>query len=259
MEETISLQDIFEILKKRWMLILASFFIAIGLTSIVTFFVMTPKYQASTQLTVTLPTNENGASVNDVNFNLQMMNTYKDFITQAQIVAEDARGRLEKSDGYTGSYKDIQNMIEVGQSPNSQMFEIKATSSQPELAMKVANTMTESFKEKAQETLSVDKISVLSEATLPRHAVSPNKKLNLLIGAVLGMMVGVGLAFILEMTDKTVKDERFIRETLELPVLGKVPQMTSQELSAKMVSNLPSNDQLSNSETGSGRRSRRRV
>lgn len=259
MEETISLQDIFEILKKRWMLILASFFIAIGLTSIVTFFVMTPKYQASTQLTVTLPTNENGASVNDVNFNLQMMNTYKDFITQAQIVAEDARGRLEKSDGYTGSYKDIQNMIEVGQSPNSQMFEIKATSSQPELAMKVANTMTESFKEKAQEALSVDKISILSEATLPRQAISPNKKLNLLIGAVLGMMVGVGLAFILEMTDKTVKDERFIREILELPVLGKVPQMTSQELSAKMVSNLPSNDQPSNSETGSGRRSRRRV
>lgn len=261
MEETISLQDIFEILKKRWMLILASFFIAIGLTSIVTFFVMTPKYQASTQLTVTLPTNEAGANVNDVNFNLQMMNTYKDFITQAQIVAEDARGRLEAETGFEGDFHDVQGMIEVAQNPNSQMFSIKATSTDPKEAMQVANAVTAAFKEKAQETLSVDKISVLSDATLPENPVSPNRKLNLLIGAVLGLMIGVGLAFLNEMLDKTVKDDRFIKDTLGLPILGVVPQMSAKELSAKIVPAqvAPSTVTEKRVSEGTTRRSRSRV
>ena len=260
MEETVSLQDIFAILKKRWMLIMASFFVSIGVTAIITFFIMTPKYQASTQLTVTLPTNEAGANVNDVNFNLQMMNTYKDFITQAQVVAEDARAHLERDIGFEGDYREIQSMIEVSQNPNSQMFAIKATSSDPSEAMAVANAVTNSFKDKAQEALTVDKISVLSEAIRPERPVSPNRKLNLLIGAVLGLMIGIGLAFLNELLDKTVKDERFIKETLDTPILGVVPQMSAKELSAKIV---PSQESTSSSEhrtrENATRRSRSRV
>ncbi len=42
--------------------------------------------------------------------------------------------------------------------------------------------------------------------------VSPNNKLNLVIGLVLGMMVGVGLAFLFELLDRTVKDEKYRSE-----------------------------------------------
>ncbi|MGX7030441.1 GNVR domain-containing protein [Vagococcus zengguangii] len=53
--------------------------------------------------------------------------------------------------------------------------------------------------------LNIDKVSILSEATLNRQPVSPNTKLNLLIGTILGLMLGLGISFILKLLDKTVK------------------------------------------------------
>lgn len=44
------------------------------------------------------------------------------------------------------------------------------------------------------------------------------------------MLIGVGLAFLIELVDKTMKDERFIVETLELPVLGQVSEINPKEL-----------------------------
>ncbi len=41
-------------------------------------------------------------------------------------------------------------------------------------------------------------------------------------------MLGVGLAFLTELLDKTVKDERFIVEALELPILGQVSEISKK-------------------------------
>ena len=47
-------------------------------------------------------------------------------------------------------------------------------------------------------------------------------------------MVGVGLAFVFELLDRTVKDPRFVTENLELTILGTVPQMSAKEVNAKV-------------------------
>ena len=73
MEETISLKEIFEVLKKHIALIIVSMFIGVGLAGAITFFVITPQYSSRAQLIVTLPQNENtNSNLNDINYNLQM-------------------------------------------------------------------------------------------------------------------------------------------------------------------------------------------
>ena len=54
--------------------------------------------------------------------------------------------------------------------------------------------------------------------------------LNLAIGVVLGGMIGVGLAFLLEFLDNTVKDEKFIVEELGWTSLGRIAEMSADEL-----------------------------
>lgn len=242
MEETISLQEIFGVIKKRIALIFTMMFIGLGVSAIMTFVIMTPKYSSSSQLMVRLPQATEGvnSNVNDVNFNLYMITTYKDFITQSNIVSEMAHEILVKEYGFQGSAQDIKGMIQVVQEQNSQMFSIKAISTDPKIAQAVANTVAKVFQEQAKEVIEVDKITIIADADLNVKPISPNNKLNLLIGLVLGIMVGVAIAFLVELLDKTIKDDKFVKETLGFSVLGTVPQMTAKELNAKVIQqNIP--------------------
>ena len=66
---------------------------------------------------------------------------------------------------------------------------------------------------------------MVSEASVPSHPVKPNKKLNIAIAVVLGLMIFTLLAFVLEYLDNTLKTPEDINKELGLPVLGVIPKM----------------------------------
>lgn len=76
-------------------------------------------------------------------------------------------------------------------------------------------------------------VLVVSPATQPRTPVKPNKKLNIAIAAILGLMVSVFLAFILEYFDSTIKTPEDVRRHLDLPVLGSIPVMSGADYQRK--------------------------
>lgn len=258
MEETISLKEIFDILKKHVAAILISMFAGLALASVATFFIITPKYNSQAQLIVKLPRTD-ATNAGDVNTNLLMINTYKDMIT-GDLVMSTVKDRLESEYDLDKTVSELKDAIQVQQSQNSQMFSIVATDTKPVDAEHIANTTAKVFQENAKDVLDVDKILMISNAQASMTPVSPNNKLNLAIGLVLGMMVGVGLAFLLELLDRTVKDSRFVAENLGFTILGSVPQMTDKELK-KTTKSIAAVQKQDNSTTkqDKARRSRSRV
>lgn len=256
MEETISLKEIFETLRKHVITILISMFAGLAISGIVTFFILTPKYSSQAQLIVTLPQSDTA----NVNTNLQMINTYKDMIV-SDLVLNEVKDRLETEDNVKMTAGQIKDAISVNQSQNSQMFSIQATSTNAVTAQQIANTTSQVFQENAKDVMNVDKISIISGAVANTTPVSPNNKLNLVIGLVLGMMVGVGLAFLFELLDRTVKDEKYVTDTLGFPILGTVPEMSSKELNAGIPKKgpAPTQPKATNDKTAPSRRSRSRV
>ncbi|MEI5993373.1 YveK family protein [Candidatus Enterococcus mansonii] len=233
MEETISLQELVGVLKKRIGLIIVSMFLGLGIAGILTYFVITPKYSSQAQLIVRLPQNET-TNVNDINGNLQMINTYKDLIKSDTVMAE-VQQRMKTEHQNDLSIEELGASVSVNQSQNSQMFSIVSKVTDPVVAQNIANQTALVFQEQAKDMLNVDKITIISSATANVNPVSPNDKLNLLIGLALGIMAGIALAFILELFDKTIKDDRFVEEELGFTILGVVPNMTAKELSAKVI------------------------
>lgn len=84
------------------------------------------------------------------------------------------------------------------------------------------------FKETSMtENIRTGNIRVVDAAEIPKSPVKPKKAQNLLLGLIVGLALGVGLAFFLEYLDNTIKLPDDIKERLKIPYLGPVPFITA--------------------------------
>ncbi len=230
MEEMISLSEMFTLLKKRFLLITMTIIFGVAGAVVVTYFFITPKFSASAELIVQSK-NENSTMnlQSDVHANVLLINTYKDMIL-GDIVLNKVSEDVTSSTEYQVTKSELAQVIAVIQSPDSQMFQIRATTEDSKKSAIISNLAAKVFKEKATEVLDVSRVTITSEAQSNPLPISPNKKLNMAIGGLFGLALGIGIVFLLEILDKTVKDERFISEVLALPILGTVNEMNTKEL-----------------------------
>lgn len=69
----------------------------------------------------------------------------------------------------------------------------------------------------------ISNINVIDPAIIPQIPIKPNKQKNLLLGLLVGLMLGAGLAFFQEYLDDTIKDAESARRELGAPVLTVIP------------------------------------
>ncbi|MGY3718121.1 YveK family protein [Sutcliffiella cohnii] len=228
MEETISLKELFQTIKKRIGLILTITIIATTVSGLVSFFLLTPIYQSSTQLLVNQTKGEQGYyDVNQIRSNLEIINTYN-VIIKSPAVLEKVSDRLDSG----ATVSSLNSKITVGSEGNSQILKITVQDPDPIMAAKIANITADVFQNEIITLMNVDNVSVLSVAQVgdSPKPVKPQPALNMAIAFVVGLMLGVGMAFLLEYLDNTVKNEQDLEKLLSLPVLGTIMVIDDSEI-----------------------------
>ena len=76
--------------------------------------------------------------------------------------------------------------------------------------------------------ITASNIQILDQAELPTKPYKPNKRLNLLLASVVGLFLGVGLAFFFEYLDNTVKTPEDVEQLIRLPSFGMVPEISNE-------------------------------
>jgi succinoglycan biosynthesis transport protein ExoP len=74
--------------------------------------------------------------------------------------------------------------------------------------------------------ITASNIQIVDQAEFPVKPYKPNKPLNLLLAAVVGLFLGIGLAFFFEYLDNTVKTTEDVEQFIRLPSFGMVPQIS---------------------------------
>lgn len=236
MEETISLQDLFKTLKKRIGLIALLTILAITIAGAVSFLFLTPMYQTSTEILVNQGTSDTAQVTNqNIQTDLQLINTYSGIIKSPAILDQVAE---ELNNGMTT--EQITQKITVSNAEQSQIVNITVQDADPTLAVEIANTTANVFENDIQELMNVDNVKILSPAEMKENPapVAPNPMLNMAIAAVIGLMLGVGIAFLLEYLDTSMKDQQDIEDILGIPLLGVVsPIEEKAEMNADKTTN----------------------
>ena len=220
MEETISLQELFATLKKRLWLIIALTILAVVIAGIVSYTLLTPIYQTSTQILVNQEKTEASQLTNqNIQTDLQLINTYSVIIKSPTILDE-----VSKQLDLGLTVEQLNSKITVSNAENSQVVNVSVQDPDPAIAVDIANSTANVFQERIIELMSVDNVSILSPAVLKEdpQPVEPNPMLNMAIAAVIGLMLGVGIAFLLEYLDTSIKNDQDIEDMLDIPVLGHI-------------------------------------
>jgi len=222
LEQEIDLREYLGILRRRWWIIALITLGVILLTVVYSFFIVTPIYESSTTVMVSSPVSSTGNMVdmNELNLNRRLAETYGEIVRSRRVASQ-----VIEEMGLGVSPGELNNKVQVSQVRDTEFIRISVTDPNPNTATAIANNTAEAFKDNVVEIMNVDNVSTLDEAVTPNSPVSPNKTLNVAIGGVLGLMLGVFIVFLREYFDNTIKTKEDVARHLDLPVIGSIPVM----------------------------------
>lgn len=109
---------------------------------------------------------------------------------------------------------------------NEKMVQYQILKREAETNRELYNNLLQRLKEVGvSASLTASDIQVLDRAEVPRAPYKPDKKRNLMIALIVGLLGGIGLAFFAEYLDNTVKTADDIEKEVALPSLGVVPEL----------------------------------
>lgn len=215
------LSDYLRVVRKNVILLLALMLVGVGVGALIAT-VQQPSYSAQTQVFVSTQGGGSSAELVQGNsFTLSRVKTYASLATSQDV--------LERVIADLGLTLDSQTLAEsVAASPvlDTTIIEINAVDEDPALAARIADAVAASLAttvaeiESPGEGGSPVQLTTVERATVPQTPVSPRPMLNVALGALLGLALGIAIALLREVLDTRIRDERGLKLVTELPVVG---------------------------------------
>jgi capsular polysaccharide biosynthesis protein len=192
----------------------------------------TPTYEASIKILVGQKLTE------DADFGTDVSDLQELTVTVAQAVQTlpVAQAVVEQPNVPELSAGEVLENMSVEPSPGSNFINVSYESSDPEEAQLIANTIGQALSQKISEvSVGVNGLTatVWAPATLPETPVSPDLALNGIVALVLGGLLGIALAFLLEYLDDSWESPEEVEEISGLPAFGVIPAFEPRRTSAK--------------------------
>ncbi|NCB72395.1 MAG: capsular biosynthesis protein [Clostridia bacterium] len=221
-EETIELRELLEILLKRKLLIIIMTVLCTVAGGLYSVFLITPMYQSETTMMVNGAKNmtdiASSLDIGSINLSQKLVVTYGE-IVKSRIVLEQTIDSLKLD----MTYGQLLRKTTAQQVGGTEILKIAVQDENPEQAAVIANKISDVFVKEVMRILKVNNVETIDKAIPIEKPVNVKTALNTAIAMILGLMMGVFIAFVLEYMDNTIKTENDVQKYLDLPVLGLIP------------------------------------
>ncbi|MBQ6677070.1 MAG: hypothetical protein IJU75_04065 [Clostridia bacterium] len=220
--------DIFKLLgaflKHIWIIVIVSVLCA-AIAFAYAYFFITPTYQSSTMMYVnngSLSVGKTSFSISDLNASKNLVDTYIVILksrTTLEAVAE--RAELDMS------YRTLSRMVSASAVNETEVLRVTVTDTDPERATLIANAIGEVLPLRVEKIIGGSTVEVVDSAVVPYGKAAPSLTKYAMVGFIIGLVGTLAVIVVIELLDDQVRDESFLTQNFNLPVLASIPDLNA--------------------------------
>ncbi|WP_291038605.1 polysaccharide biosynthesis tyrosine autokinase [Herbiconiux sp.] len=216
------LRDYLRVLRKGWIFIVVLTLVGVAAAAAYSI-VKTPEYQATSKVFVSI---QSSGSISDLtqggSFLQNQVKSYAD-VVNTPVVLQPVIAALE----LPINVDQLAAQVSASSPLDTVIVEITVADTDPRQAAEIANAVASSFENvvtglvaENAEGITPVKITLLQQALIPFSPSSPNVPLNIALGALVGLALGVGIAILREALDTRIRNEHDVEVITDAPIIG---------------------------------------
>lgn len=220
--EEINLKDLFSYFMSKIIIVIITFLLLVIFSVINSKFIKVPEYNSSTTIVLTINNDtEMGTSnsqLNDITVNQKLVSTYRQIIKSRRVldqVIDNLDLDMEASE--------LSKKISVTNETDTELLKITVSSVDPVEAADIADDIAKVFSEEIINIYNIQNVSIIDKALVSDVPYNITLVKDAIIFGMIGIVLGLGIIFIMFYFDTTIKNSEEIQEKVGLPVLGVVP------------------------------------
>jgi capsular exopolysaccharide synthesis family protein len=219
------LSDYIRVLRKSWLIIVAAALVGVAAAAAYSL-TRTPIYAAESQVFVSTQGSGTTAELQQGNtFTQARVTTYANLVTTPLVMAP-----VIDDLGIDATAAELAKHVAASSAINTTIISIAVQDADPVLAADIANELSQSLTETVQKIetpagsdVSPVLLTSVTEAQPSTVPVSPNVPLNLILGGLVGLALGIGIAILREVLDTRVRTQRDVAAVTDRPLIGAIP------------------------------------
>ena len=222
--------DLMRLLKAVWrhmVVIVLAMLLCGGAGFSVAYWLVPAKYQATALMYVnnsSISMGSTSISLSDLSASQTLVDTYI-AILKTRLTLDDVIKEAQLN--YT--FEQLEGMITAGSVNGTEIFRVTVTSTDPQEAERIANTITVVLPDKISQILDGSSARTVDLAVTPRVKSSPSYQKYALVGALAGLLLSAGIVVIRELLDEQIHSEGQLLQGYGLPVLASVPDLLASK------------------------------
>lgn len=218
-EQEIDLIDLGYALIEKWHYILFAFLLGAVLLNAYAYFCVKPTYQSTSKLYVVSASSDSVVDLSDLNLGTSLTSDYEELMLSYPVL-DQVINKL----GLDMDSDELAEMIVLENPSDTRVLAITVTSTDPEEAKNIANTLADIAVEYLPETMSTYAPNIAQEARLADEKAGPSYTKYTLIGALIGAIIYCLIVIVQYLLDDTIHTASDMEKYFGIVPLASIPE-----------------------------------
>ena len=216
--EEINLKELLDYVKERLLVMIIIILTVLVLGSVYSLFIKVPLYRSTS--TVVLVSDNTSTTTSDVQLNNQLVATYSKIVT-SPVVMDKVITNL----GLDYSSSKLSSKVSVSTETGTQIIKISVSDPDKSLAADITNEVVKVFSAEIKNIYNLSNVSIIGVAGEAENPYNSNYVKDFAIYLLIGLVLAVGIVFVIFYFDTSIKSADEIENKLGLPVIGIIPKV----------------------------------